>query len=405
MASTATDWRSLLAATAPLLLEDVRVLEMLSPEERAAGTLDAPGANEQQIAAAEARLGVRLPPSYRAFLETSNGWGASNGFAGRLCSAEQVEWYATHNQDRIDSWTQGLGTADKLDAADPFGTADLFGEADELDETDLFGEADELDETDRILDDTDIPPEHLQAALMVSEEDDGVILLNPRQVGPDGEWEAWFLASWIPGVRRARSFWDLMQATLVSLQEQRAYDLGLPMPYAHPALGVDARDFDGLVAALGAPQNNRRILAAQALGQLRDPRALEPLLARLQDPLEDLFVRESAARALGALRDPRAIEPLRDALAAPALSPNQIPLSAMLGSAPPHLPIDQQTLDELGSLSLADFSAQLGQILGPEILGMLGAPDHFADQAAAGMHEHLRDAIRQALRELGQPPA
>jgi hypothetical protein len=55
--------------------------------------------------------------------------------------------------------------------------------------------------------------EYLQTALEISEDTgDGVCLLNSKVVFPDGEWEAWFFAHWIPGAHRYRSFWDLMQA-------------------------------------------------------------------------------------------------------------------------------------------------------------------------------------------------
>jgi hypothetical protein len=37
-------------------------------------------------------------------------------------------------------------------------------------------------------------------------------LLNPEVVGADGEWEAFFFAHWVPGVRRFPSFWALMLA-------------------------------------------------------------------------------------------------------------------------------------------------------------------------------------------------
>ncbi len=45
-----------------------------SEEARASGFLGFEGATESQIVATETRLGVRFPPSYRAFLEVSNGW-------------------------------------------------------------------------------------------------------------------------------------------------------------------------------------------------------------------------------------------------------------------------------------------------------------------------------------------
>ncbi|MEU6252536.1 hypothetical protein [Streptomyces sp. NPDC047043] len=37
-----------------------------------------------------------------------------------------------------------------------------------------------------------------------------VSLLNPCVITPDGEWEAWYLAHWLPGAVRYRSFRALM---------------------------------------------------------------------------------------------------------------------------------------------------------------------------------------------------
>jgi len=45
----------------------------------ASGWLGFPGATEAETAAAEAHLGVTLPPSYRAFLRVSNGWHRPGG--------------------------------------------------------------------------------------------------------------------------------------------------------------------------------------------------------------------------------------------------------------------------------------------------------------------------------------
>jgi hypothetical protein len=67
--------------------------------------------------------------------------------------------------------------------------------------------------------------EYLQTALEISEDTgDGVCLLNPQVVFPDGEWEAWFFAHWIPGAHRYRSFWDLMQAERQGFLYVRAHN-------------------------------------------------------------------------------------------------------------------------------------------------------------------------------------
>lgn len=73
------------------------------------------------------------------------------------------------------------------------------------------------------------------------------------------------------------------------------------------------RDVNGLIKALGyLPDNRVRSDAASALGNLRDARAVEPLIAAIRDP--DWGVRNSAIRALGELGDPMAIQPLIEIL-------------------------------------------------------------------------------------------
>ncbi|WP_058044158.1 SMI1/KNR4 family protein [Streptomyces roseifaciens] len=50
-------------------------------------------ASAAHIAAAEERLGCRLPPSYRAFLEISDGWRNAGGFVRLLAGTAHARWY------------------------------------------------------------------------------------------------------------------------------------------------------------------------------------------------------------------------------------------------------------------------------------------------------------------------
>ena len=59
----------------------------------AAGWIGSNGATEAQIAAAEARLGVRLSPSYREFLQVSNGWGTTGSFIYKFWAVEELELF------------------------------------------------------------------------------------------------------------------------------------------------------------------------------------------------------------------------------------------------------------------------------------------------------------------------
>jgi hypothetical protein len=144
--------------------------------------LGLPGATDDQIKAAEARLGVDLPPSYRAFLKVTNGWRFTGGFAKRLLPVEEIDWLRVQYQEWIKVWMQ------PWDAIEWPGATTMPLEPGEPDYR------------------------HLTDTLAISEAGDGAIfLLNPKVMTPTGEWEAWFFADWVPGADSYASFWDMLQ--------------------------------------------------------------------------------------------------------------------------------------------------------------------------------------------------
>jgi HEAT repeat protein len=151
----------------------------------ASGWLGYPGATEQEVEQLERRLGRTLPPSYRAFLRVSNGWRRTSPFIEQVWSTADVGYFRERHQDWIDV---------------------LMDDASEVSDEQhgRYG-----DEQDVIV----FRAEYLRDAVQISDVGDAAVyLLNPVVVTADGEWEAWFLASWLPGAKRYRSFWDLLHA-------------------------------------------------------------------------------------------------------------------------------------------------------------------------------------------------
>lgn len=111
-------------------------------------------ATAEQIAGAEGRLGVALPPSLRGFLLASNGWGPVSEWTDGLCAAEEIQWFRESHEAFIDAY---LGSA-----------GDCPGDLDE--ENDVF----------------------LNALSVAYGED--TILLDTVHKSPDGEYEAYLLA-------------------------------------------------------------------------------------------------------------------------------------------------------------------------------------------------------------------
>ncbi|MFD5698059.1 SMI1/KNR4 family protein [Streptomyces lasiicapitis] len=131
-------------------------------------------ATPERLAACEARLGHRLPPSYRSFLEVTDGWRHAGGFVYLLADTEQVHWHE-----------------------DESGIGEMFREY--------------LDE--------DASPEEIQEAaiwgrsLQLDVESDATsVLMDPEDVDEHGEWAVFTWAPWKAAPpERFASFWEFMQ--------------------------------------------------------------------------------------------------------------------------------------------------------------------------------------------------
>ncbi len=187
------DWHDLLTQWSRELIVANEFIEDIPQKIIASGWLGYLGATEDQIAQAETRLGTKLPPSYREFLKVTNGWRQLNSFIYKLWSTDEIEWlFVRHRNDLINPWLEGY-TSNRLDSMSVSDEKYL-----------VYGEKQDQDI---------MRVEYLQTALEISNTGDAaILLLNPQILTMEGEWEAWFFASWLPGAKRYPSFWDMMQS-------------------------------------------------------------------------------------------------------------------------------------------------------------------------------------------------
>ena len=182
-------WRELLTRWNSDMLSDPELIDSLPPEAIASGWLGSPRATEEQLTAAEMRLGTSLPPSYREFLEVSNGWLYAGLFIDRVWGVNDIQWFHVRNRSFLNMWEE----------------AGKYRNGMEVSDEDYFTYGPEQNPGY-------FRPEYMRSCLEISDWGDAAVyLLNPAVVTSDGEWEAWFYASWIPGARRYRSFYELMQ--------------------------------------------------------------------------------------------------------------------------------------------------------------------------------------------------
>ncbi|WP_030223444.1 SMI1/KNR4 family protein [Streptomyces bikiniensis] len=195
-------WRDLLQRWSdewldPVLHEQERA-EPFPAAVRRARWLGSTGATGEELDALEKRLGVSLPPSYRQFLLISNGWLNTTPDIHHILPAHEVGWTRDLDPELVTDWTEGYQGAERV------GDEEYF----------LYGEAQSP---------TTLRPEYLPHTLKISHTPNAtdVYLLNPCVLTPDGEWEAWYLAHWLPGAVRYPSFWDLMNGEYEDFHGER----------------------------------------------------------------------------------------------------------------------------------------------------------------------------------------
>jgi HEAT repeat protein len=274
-------------------------------------------ATQEQIEELEKRLGYRLPPSYRAFLLTTNGWNFVGSTTERIRPVAKIEWLEVDDPETANSGGIFEGRFGGLSPVEYFS----------YDGRPIFD------------------ADHFLRSLKISDPvagDSEIFLLNPLVVTEDGEWEAWRYAHWIPGAERFPSFAYLMQAEYAAFE---VTVLGRPAarlePFRGPFNDVYAPDRTRtdaprigpgkrqpprwstrqLIQRLEHPAKNSRLDAAKHLlrrlephdPECERPQWVEPLSRIMKSNLEPL-VRQAAAQILGSYGDENAIPPLLEAL-------------------------------------------------------------------------------------------
>jgi SMI1 / KNR4 family (SUKH-1) len=189
-----TEWKHFLTDYNCELLSYEEIIEQLSPEQIKAGWLGYNGATEEEITAIEKRLTIKLPPSFRAFLKVSNGWRFPSVSIFDLLPTSKLAWFREQNQGWIDAYT--------TDELPPVSDEEYF----------VYGDKQDC---------VNFRREYLKTALQISElGDSAVVLLNPKIVTPEGEWETWFFANWLPGAQRYRSFEEWLTTERLACRKQ-----------------------------------------------------------------------------------------------------------------------------------------------------------------------------------------
>jgi hypothetical protein len=201
---SAFDWRRFLETWSQDYLACAQGLEQLDSVVLESRWLGFPGATEVQIAAVEARLSVKLPPSYREFLKISNGWRQTTPFIYRILAIEEVEWFSVRYAEWLTLFSQRFNSGPLVVAAENAsnGTSGYYS----IPDHDYFVYGHEQDCSK-------IRIEYLQTCLSISEKgESSIYLLNPRVISEGQEWEAWFFGDWLPGADRYASFQAMMEA-------------------------------------------------------------------------------------------------------------------------------------------------------------------------------------------------
>ncbi|WP_406641221.1 SMI1/KNR4 family protein [Amycolatopsis sp. WGS_07] len=226
------DWRPWLSRWSAEWVQSAEPGE-LDPEVLRDRWLGFAPASAETVAATEARLGQALPPSYREFLLTTDGWRDAGSFVWRLRDTTDVGWL----RDIEPYWEEWEELSD--DEPDP-GGGNKFS----------------------------------RGLLISRDADAGILFLDPGDVDESGEWAAYSLFSWRaePPTRFA-SFTALMESLYAEFHQMRkpegetrdAWDAKVEQA----RLAILAGDIDGAADVLAQAEEFGRDRATVLLAQLQ----------------------------------------------------------------------------------------------------------------------------------------
>lgn len=165
-------WKELLTNISRLAIEQQST--NFSNEAISNGWLGYTPAHTEDIARAEARLGITLPEDYKQFLLTSNGFNAISRTGVTLAPVSAIQRYIDVDPDNVELWNEGR---DEPGWGEPFKNSIIIG----------------------------------------GFEDEQQLLLLPM---PDGSWACWFFAFWVPGEHAYPSLRYYMEENLQQLEER-----------------------------------------------------------------------------------------------------------------------------------------------------------------------------------------
>jgi hypothetical protein len=287
-------------------MSDLEWPSFLSDWSAAAGAGQPPraGAVPEALDALERRLKASIPTDYLAFLRASDGWDDPSGHPlNHIRGSAEVKPVASEDPDLFATW--GRAPKSRLSDGVYFSYTDAAA--------------------------TEYRPSQMRYGFVLcggerSREGDAVVLLNPQVVWPDGCWEVWLVANWLPGVKRYRDFTSLMldaaskHFDVQPYREQwrRRLPEGPPTVYTGapgssrrtgaPALLPNA---DQLLQTARSGKFLERLRAIKAMAGSGDDRIGAELI-RLARHESDHRLRKTALEAMAPRGDPEAVDVLCD---------------------------------------------------------------------------------------------
>jgi len=141
--------------------------------------------SDNEIQNHESKLGTLLPPSYKSFLKTTNGFKQLSCFVWDIWPVEKIDWLKNVDPQLIEIYsTQFAGVFDVTDQ-EYF----VYGE---MQDPPFFRSA------------------YFEKCLAISGWGDASILLLNPEIKFGDEWEAWMFATWNLGPNHYQSFEQLM---------------------------------------------------------------------------------------------------------------------------------------------------------------------------------------------------